>query len=114
MPLGVEVDLGPRDIVLDGDPAPPSQRGTDPRFSAHTCCGQMVAWIKMSLGMELSLGPGDFVLDGDPASSPKGLEPPILGPRLLRRKFETAAWIKMRLGTEVDLGLRDEVYATLC
>jgi len=28
MPLGTEVGLGPSDIVLDGDPAPPTQRGT--------------------------------------------------------------------------------------
>jgi len=27
-PLGTEVDLGPGQIVLDGDPAPPSERGT--------------------------------------------------------------------------------------
>jgi len=31
MPLGMEVGLGPDDIVLDGDPAAPSQKGgTDP------------------------------------------------------------------------------------
>jgi len=28
MPLGTEVDLGPGDIVLDGDPAAPMERGT--------------------------------------------------------------------------------------
>jgi len=27
MPLGREVDLSPSDIVLDGDPAPPSPKG---------------------------------------------------------------------------------------
>ena len=31
MPLGTDVDLGPDDIVLDGDPADP-QRGTAPIF----------------------------------------------------------------------------------
>jgi len=31
MPLGKDVDLGPGDIVLYGDPAPP-QRGTAPNF----------------------------------------------------------------------------------
>ena len=46
----------------------PSPKGAQsPQFSAHICCGQMAAWIKMSLGMEQGLGPGDFVLDGDPA-----------------------------------------------
>ena len=28
MPLGTEVGLGPGDIVLDGDPSPPMERGT--------------------------------------------------------------------------------------
>ena len=27
MPLGMEVGLGPGDFVLDGDPAPPPQKG---------------------------------------------------------------------------------------
>jgi len=27
-PLGMEVDLGPGHIMLDGDPAPPRERGT--------------------------------------------------------------------------------------
>jgi len=32
MPLGMEVDLGPGHVVLDGDPAPPPfpERGTVP------------------------------------------------------------------------------------
>jgi len=32
IPLGTEVDLGPGDIVLDGDPAPPPKRDTAPNF----------------------------------------------------------------------------------
>ena len=28
MPLGTVVDLGPGHVVLDGDPAPPPERGT--------------------------------------------------------------------------------------
>jgi len=53
----------PGHIVLDGDPAPPPQRGTAHQFSAHIGYGQMAAWIKMSLGMELGLGPGNVMLD---------------------------------------------------
>jgi len=53
MKHGMHVGLGPGHTVLDLDPAPPPQRGTAPQFSAHICCGQMAAWIKMSLGMEL-------------------------------------------------------------
>jgi len=36
MPLGMKVGLGPGDIVLDGDPPAPTERGTaTPHFSAH-------------------------------------------------------------------------------
>jgi len=71
MKLGKQVGLDPGHIVLDGDPAPPPPKGHSPQFSAHICCGQMAAWIKMSLGVELGLGPGDIVLDGDPAPPPQ-------------------------------------------
>jgi len=68
MPLGMEVRLGPRDFVLDGDLAPLPQKGAEPpKFSAHVYCGQTAGWIKMVLGMEAGLSPRDFVLDGDPA-----------------------------------------------
>jgi len=30
MPLGTEVGLGPGHIVLNGDPAPPTQKGAEP------------------------------------------------------------------------------------
>jgi len=52
MPLGTEVGLGPSDIVLDGDPAPPTQRGTA-IFSAHVYCGQTSAWIRMPRGIQI-------------------------------------------------------------
>ena len=37
MPLGTEVGLSPGDIMLDGDPAPPTERGTaaPPALSVH-------------------------------------------------------------------------------
>ena len=37
--LGMEVGLGPGDVVLDGVAAP-LKRGTDPQFSSHVYCGQ--------------------------------------------------------------------------
>jgi len=46
------------DTVLDGDPAPPTQRGTAALsnfFSAHVYCGQTAAWIRMPRGMQISL-----------------------------------------------------------
>ena len=41
MPLGTEVGLGPGDVVLDGDPAPPPAKGAQqpPLFSVHVYCG---------------------------------------------------------------------------
>jgi len=56
MKLGMHVGLGPGHTVLDGDPAIPPQRGIAPtQFSAHICCGQMAAWMKMPHGKELGL-----------------------------------------------------------
>jgi len=55
MPLRMEVGLGPGHIVLDGDPAPPPQRGKHPQFSAHACCGETAGWIKIRLGREVGL-----------------------------------------------------------
>ena len=68
--------------LLDGDPAPLPQRGTDPQFSAHVYCGQTAGWIKVALGMEVGLSPGHIVLDGDPAPLLKKGDraPPIFGP----------------------------------
>ena len=45
MPLGTEVDLISGHGVLDGDPAPPPERGTacSLLFSAQVYCGQTVA-----------------------------------------------------------------------
>jgi len=76
MPLGTEVGLGPGDSVLDGDPAPPHQKGGS----------QTAGCIKMTLGMEVGLIPGDFILDGTESPLPKrGQSPsPIFIPCLLR------------------------------
>ena len=46
IPLGTEVDLGPGDTVLDGNPALPHEKGhSSPHFSAHVYCGQTVAHL---------------------------------------------------------------------
>jgi len=44
MPLGTEVGLGLRDIVLDGDPAPAPLKGRSPQFLANFRCGQAAGW----------------------------------------------------------------------
>ena len=71
MPLGTEVGLGLRDILLDGDSAPLPKGAQPPQFSANVRCGQTAGWTKMPLGMEVGLGLGDFVLDEDPATPRK-------------------------------------------
>ena len=67
MPLGTEVDLGPSDIVLDGNPTRPQRgRGTVPPILAHvlwpdSCINQGATWYWVGLG------PGHIVLHDDPA-----------------------------------------------
>ena len=99
----MQVGLGPGDIVLDGDPAPPPLKGhSRPQFSANVRCGQAAGWTKMPLGKEVGLGPGDFVFDGDSAPPEKGTAPT----QFLAHVYcgQTARWIKMELGMEVGLG----------
>jgi len=81
MPLAMEVGLGPGDIVLHGDPAPPQKKGhSRPQFSARVYCGQTAVCIRIPLDMEIDLSLGDIVLDG--YSTPprlKGHSTPIFG-----------------------------------
>ena len=76
MKLGTLSGFGVAHIVLDGDIAPPPQRGTAPQLPAHVCCDQVAACTKMPLGMEVGLGQGDFALDGPRSAPQKGAEPP--------------------------------------
>ena len=104
MKLGKQVGLGPGHIVLDGDPAPPPQRGTAPNVRPIPVAAKWMHGSRRHLLMEIGLGQGDSVLDGDPALPPhKGDRAPS--------KFsahvysgQTAGRIKMVLGTEVGLG----------
>jgi len=89
MPLGMEVDLGLSDTVLDGDPVPHLKGGAQPaQFLAHVCCGQTAGWIKKPLRTEVGLGPGHIVLDGDPAPPRKGAhQPPTSRPMSIVAKW---------------------------
>jgi len=79
MPLSREIDFGPGDIVLNGNPAAlPKQH--IPQFSAHVCCAQTAAWTKIPLGAEVGLDYGHIVLDGDPASPQWGTAAPSFRP----------------------------------
>jgi len=69
VPLGAEVDLGPGDIVLDGDPAPSPKKGAQhPQFLAHVLWPN--GWMDQdATWYEVSLSSGDIVLDGPTAAS---------------------------------------------
>jgi len=91
-------------------PSFPVPKGAQPpQFSAHICCSQMAAWIKMSLGMELGLGQGDFVLDGNHAHPPQRGRSP--SPQFSVHVYcgKTAGWMKLVLGMEVGLSPGDFV-----
>jgi len=79
MALGMVVHgpIGPSHIVLDGDPAPLPQKGTEPPIfgpfllSSNGWMDQDGTWYGGGLG------PGDFVFDGDHAATPEqGAHPP--------------------------------------
>ena len=109
MPLGTEVGLGPDDTLLDGDPAPPSQKGLGRSPIFGPCLLWPNGWMDQDRTyMEVGLVPGHIVLDGDPAPLPeKGTEP------LFSAHFycgQTAGCIKMPLGIEVGLSPGDFVF----
>ena len=71
----------PKEIVLDGDPAPLPKRGWSPQFSAHVYFGQTAGWMKVPLSMEVDLSPGHIVLDRDSALIREGgQQPPLFWP----------------------------------
>jgi len=45
MPLGIDVDLGPGDIVLGGDPDRSKKGAQQLHFSAHVYCDQTVGHL---------------------------------------------------------------------
>jgi len=106
MPLGREGGLGPDDIVLYEDTAPP--RGHSPQLSAHVYCGQTTVCIRIPFGTEVGLRLGDIVLDAGPASPPIKGHSPQFSANV--RCGQTAGWTKMPLGTEVCLSPGDFVF----
>jgi len=78
MALGMEVGLGPVQIVLDRDTAPlPKGDRASPNFRPIFIMAKRL----MPLCLEVGLSPGDFVFDGNPASYPKrGGAPPNFRP----------------------------------
>ena len=105
MPLGTEVGLGPDDIVLDGDPAPPSpKRRAKPLPIFGPCLLWPNCWMDQG-GTWHGGGPWSrphCAKWGHSSPAQKGTEPP----KFLAHVYcgQTAGWIKTPLGTEVDLG----------
>jgi len=79
-----------------------------PQFSAHICCGQMAAWIKMSLGMELRPLPRRLCVRWGPRFPlPKSGVYPQFSAHVYCG--QTAAWMKLVLGMVVGLSPGDSV-----
>jgi len=102
MPLGMEVDLGTGDFVLDGDPAPPEKRSQPPIF------GPCLLWRNRWMDQDATWYGGKLrptrrcVRWGPSSPSLKGAQPPVLAHVYCGK---TAGWMKTPLGTEVDLRL---------
>ena len=105
MPVGVKVGLGPRYIVLDGDPASiPKREHRAPNIRPMFIVARRLdGSIKMPLGTMVGIGPGNNVLDADPALH-QGHSPLKNKNRPMSCCGQTAGWIKMSLGTKVGLG----------
>ena len=87
MPLGMKVDLGPGDIVFDGDPdiPPPQKKGggtQQPKF-LPMYCGQTAPWIKMPLGTGVVSAQATLCYMGTQLPLKGAQQLPIFGPRLL-------------------------------
>jgi len=107
MTRGIEVGLIPGLIVLDGDPAPPPQKGYDPLMSV---VAKWLDGLRCHLVWRYMPRPSRLcVIDENPdppAPSKKRTQPPISAHVYCG---QTAGWIKMSLGTKVGLA-----QATLC
>ena len=110
MPLGTEVGLGPDDIVLDGDPAPPSpKRGHNPSPIFGPCLLWPNCWMDQG-GTWHGGGPlsrPHCARWGISSSPPKRGQSPQFSAHFYCR--QTAVWIKMALGMEVGLSPGDFV-----
>ena len=68
--LATEIDLGPGDIVLDGDQLlpPPKKKRHSPNFRSMSVVAERLDGSKchlVPLGTEVGLGPGHIVLHGE-------------------------------------------------
>ena len=107
MPLGMAIDLGPGDIVLGGDPAPPNKGAHHPPILAHVlspngCMDQDAAWY----GRRSRPRPHCVVWEPSSLSKQRHSSPQFSAHICCG---QTAGWIKMPLGRVVDIGPGDIV-----
>jgi len=101
MPLGMDVGLDPSDIVLDGDPAPPSENGGRPPPIFGLC----LLWPNGCMDQDATW------YGGRPRPRPHCARCGLSSPHQKGAPVfahvccgQTAGWIKMPLGTKVGLG----------
>ena len=104
MPLGMVVGIGPRDILLDGDPASRQKRGTAPNFRPF------LLWQNGWMDQDATWyggrpRPRPHCVRWGP-SSPSPSKKRGTAPQFSAHVYcgHTAGWIKMPLGTEVCIG----------
>ena len=111
MLLSREVDLGPGDIPLDGDPAPPLKEAgaQQPPTFRPTYCGQTAGWIKVPFGMEVGLPQANCVRWTQLPLPKKGGG--HSSPQFSAHVFcvQTAICIRIPLGLEVGVSRGDIV-----
>ena len=100
MKHGMDVDLHPGHIVVDGDPALPP-KGHHPQFSAHVCCGQTVRWIKMPLGTEVGLCQGHIALQLPPPKGPQ--QPPFWPMSIVAKRSPISATAEQLLHSCISI-----------
>ena len=96
--------------MLDGDHAPPPQKGAEPlpNFRPISIVAKRLdALRKMPLSMDVGLSPGDFVLDGDQSSLPNKGGEALSQFSAYLYCGQTAGWMKLALGMEVGLSPGD-------
>jgi len=105
MAAGVEVDLGPGHIVLDGDPALLPKKGADPPIFCP-CLLWPNGWMDQDATcMEVGLGPNDIVLHGDAAPRQKRAQPSNFQPMSIVAKLLYVCIRIPPFGMEVSLSL---------
>ena len=109
MKLGMQVRLGPANIVLDGDPAPPPPKGHTPNFRHISVAAKWLHGSRDVTWYGTRPRPRRLCVRWGPRSpSPKkGAKPP----KFLAYVYygQTAGWIKMVLGMEIGLSPGDFV-----